>query len=127
MSEGQNRTRLKKKRFLELFFKLSGNVKVICEQIDISRNTYYEWMKKDKVFADKVKNEEEGLIDFVEGKLMNLINDKNIAAVIFFLKTKGKKRGYIESAEHIHSGGVVMEISDKFLPKRDKDGKVQRK
>jgi len=35
-------------------------------------------------------------LDYGESKLFELIADKNPAAVIFFLKTKGKKRGYIE-------------------------------
>jgi hypothetical protein len=32
-----------------------------------------------------------------------LIKDKNVSAVIFHLKTKGRKRGYIERHEHDHT------------------------
>ena len=39
---------------------------------------------------------EEGLIDLCETKLMQQINEGNLTAIIFFLKTKGKQRGYIE-------------------------------
>jgi hypothetical protein len=38
-------------------------------------------------------------IDFAESHLHKLIKDGNPAATIFFLKTKGKGRGYIERQE----------------------------
>ena len=39
---------------------------------------------------------EEGLIDNAEDELQKLINLGNPIAIIFYLKTKGKKRGYDE-------------------------------
>ena len=42
---------------------------------------------------------DESLIDFSESKLLEQINDGNLTAIIFHLKTKGKKRGYVEKSE----------------------------
>ena len=42
---------------------------------------------------------DESLIDFSESKLLEQINAGNLTAIIFHLKTKGKKRGYVESME----------------------------
>lgn len=51
-------------------------------------------------------------LDFVESKLMQLIRDGNVAAVIFFLKTQGKARGYVERVEHVgENGGPVRHIT----------------
>lgn len=119
----QNRTRLKKEAFLELFPKEMGNVSKICEKVGIGRTTYYEWLKKDQAFAEEIENCEEGLIDYVESKMYKLIKEDNPTMIIFYLKTQGKKRGYIESAEHIHSGGVILECSDEFLPDKPEEPK----
>ena len=124
MAKSTKPTKLtKKEQFISLFLKKTGNVTELCKSVGINRTTYYDWMKKDEKFEQAIRDEEEGLIDFAESKLMILISEKNPTALIFFLKTKGKKRGYIESAEHIHSGGMILEVSDKFLPKAKEDGK----
>ena len=41
----------------------------------------------------------ENTLDFVESKLMKAIDDGNLTAIIFFLKTRGKSRGYSERSE----------------------------
>jgi len=43
---------------------------------------------------------DEAQLDFSESKLLAQIKDGNITAIIFHLKCKGKKRGYIEKYEY---------------------------
>lgn len=62
----------------------------------INRSTYYKWRKEDPEFATAADEVQEAQIDFVESKLMGLINAGDTTATIFYLKTKGKKRGYSE-------------------------------
>ena len=48
----------------------------------------------------------EDTLDFVESKLMKAIDDGNVTAMIFFLKTRGKSRGYSERSEFGRAGDV---------------------
>ena len=43
-------------------------------------------------------------LDLAETKLVQAIRDGNMTAIIFYLKTKGAARGYIE--HHRHSGTI---------------------
>ena len=39
------------------------------------------------------------ILDFAEKQLFTQISENNTTATIFFLKTKGKHRGYVEKTE----------------------------
>lgn len=76
-----------------------GVVATACETLDISRTNHYKWMKESpeyKLNYDALSNK---ALDYAESKLMEMIGKGNTAAVIFFLKTKGKERGYVERQE----------------------------
>jgi hypothetical protein len=98
-----NKTERHKKAVLEALEKSLGIATTACRMVGIGRTTYYEWLKTDKEFANKVKELENVALDFSESQLHSLIKDKNVSAVIFHLKTKGRKRGYVERHEHDHT------------------------
>ena len=58
-----------------------------------------ERLVDDPEYREAVRLLDERTIDFAESHLHALIKDKNPAATIFFLKTKGKNRGYVERQE----------------------------
>lgn len=78
-----------------------GIIYVACESTGINRSTYYRWRESDKEFADAVDEVMDAQVDFVESKLMELINAHDTTATIFYLKTKGKKRGWTEKQQPI--------------------------
>ena len=86
-----------------------GNVSKACKAANISRQTYYDWMK-DKEFAGKVDEVREGLLDFAEHQLLSNIKDGKTAEILFYLKTKGKARGYIERQEVDTIGDKMFEV-----------------
>lgn len=89
----------RKKHLLEALERSLGIVSTACEKVGVDRKTHYNWMKDDPEYKEAVRAIEERTIDFAESHLHALIKDKNPAATIFFLKTKGKTRGYIERQE----------------------------
>ena len=76
-----------------------GVVTVACKQADIPRSTYYKWLKEDVEFAKEVREIENIALDFAESQLHSQMKDGSTSATIFYLKTKGKKRGYVERQE----------------------------
>lgn len=88
-----------KKTMLDALERSLGIVSTACEKANIARATHYRWLQEDPEYKEAVRMVEERTIDFAESHLHALIKDKNPAATIFFLKTKGKNRGYIERQE----------------------------
>lgn len=76
-----------------------GVVSTSCEAVGISRQTHYDWMKTDGTYRKSVEDLENIALDFAESQLHQLIKAGNVVATIFYLKTKGKRRGYVERIE----------------------------
>lgn len=129
--KGEEKTKISKKAMLSAMEKTLGIVSTACQQVGITRQTHYRWMREDDKYKEKIENIEEKAIDFTESKLFQLISGIKLpetkvfiadgqivthetirhfapdtAAVIFHLKTKGKRRGYVEKQEMEHSGQV---------------------
>tara|TARA_R100001244_G_C5166881_1_gene131454 strand:- start:2276 stop:2641 length:366 start_codon:yes stop_codon:yes gene_type:complete len=90
---------LKKETILKALEKSLGIVTMACKSADIPRSTFYKWINEDIEFAKKVEDIENIALDFAESQLHQQIGEGNTSATIFFLKTKGKKRGYIERSD----------------------------
>lgn len=95
----------KKETLLKALEKSLGVVTTACQKTDVSRATYYRWLEEDEEFATQAKAIQDVALDFAESKLFEQIQDGSTAATIFYLKTKGKRRGYIERQELEHTGG----------------------
>lgn len=65
----------------------------------IDRSTHYEWLKTDPDYKHAVETLDNLSLDFSESKLYKNIAAGDTTAIIFHLKTKGKKRGYIERVQ----------------------------
>ena len=102
---------IKKKALLKALEKTMGVVTPACKSVDIARSTYYEWLKEDEEFSLKVDELQNVALDFTESKLYQSISDGNTSCIIFHLKTKGKKRGYIERSEMDVSSTERVEIN----------------
>ena len=91
---GQTKTRL-----IEAMEKSLGVVTTACRIAEVSRDTFYRYYQEDPEFKQSIDNIENVVLDFVESQLHKQIKEGNTSSTIFYLKTKGKKRGYIERRE----------------------------
>lgn len=146
MGSTEHTTEQRKNTLLAALEASLGVVTTACKNARIGRTAYYEWLKEDTDFAAAVAEIGNVSIDFGETQLHKLMNGYTVpdtkvfingdtkepilvpivkhvgpdaAAVIFFLKTKGKERGYIPSrAVDITSGGQALttrELTDEEL------------
>ena len=110
----QEAQRRAKEVFLQIFRKQAGNVTEAAKAANITRKTYYEWCRDDPAFAEAADDVKETLLDFTESKLMKNIDDGKEISIFFYLKCKGKARGYVEKAEvegdRKHEVTIIREI-----------------
>ncbi len=97
-----------KQHFLENFKLSAANISISCEASNISRQTYYNWRKQDGDFARDCEDIEERNLDLAEMKLLTAIREGKTAELLFYLKTKGKKRGYVERQEITGANGQKL-------------------
>ena len=94
---------LNKKALVEAMHNSLGIVTDACKIVNLSRKTYYEYYNTDTEFKKAIDQIPDMVLDFAESQLHKLVREGNVAATLFLLKTKGKKRGYIERQEiHAH-------------------------
>ena len=94
----ENKTEHNKKRLLEALEKSLGVVTTACRSVNIGRTTFYTYYKEDIKFKKAVDDISNIALDFAESQLHQLMQDGNPSSVIFYLKTKGKNRGYYEKS-----------------------------
>ena len=94
-----NKTVQHKKAIIEALEKSLGVVTMACKSVGISRSAFYLWIAEDEEFKKAVDDIQNIALDFAESQLHKQIKDSNTTATIFYLKTKGKSRGYVERVE----------------------------
>ena len=92
-------TDILKKQIVEALEKSLGVVTTAVKNVGIHRSTFYEWYNTDEAFKKEVDSISDIAIDFAESQLHKQIQDGNSTSTIFYLKTKGKRRGYVERTE----------------------------
>jgi len=97
-----NKIQHTKKALIEALEQSLGVVTTACKKVGIDRTTFYRYVNDDEAFKNAVNDIENIALDFAESQLHKQIKDGSTASTIFYLKTKGKKRGYVERQEIAH-------------------------
>ena len=82
----------------------SGNLTVAAKNLSVARKTMYAFMRRHPSVAEALAEARETMLDNAESALYRQVLEGNTVAMIFFLKTQGKSRGYVERAQVEHSG-----------------------
>jgi hypothetical protein len=102
---------------IQALTKSLGNVSEAALAVGMCRETHYAWLKDDAEYSAAVASLKNVALDFAESQLKKLMEGAerqalthdgeivtikdapNTSAIIFYLKTQGKNRGYIERQE----------------------------
>lgn len=103
-SPRDNKIQQHKKALLEALEKSLGVVTTACKTVGVDRGMFYRYYNEDAAFKTAVDELDNVALDFAESQLHRNIQKGDTTATIFYLKTKGKRRGYIERMETEHSG-----------------------
>ena len=95
----QDKTTKNKIAMLEALEKTLGVVTTAANIVGVDRTTHYVWMDTDEDYRLAVRDIDDVAIDFAESHLHKQIKKGNTPATVFYLKTKGKRRGYVEKTE----------------------------
>ena len=98
-NEQPKRRTAAQKRVLKCLEETHGVVTSAVKKAKVSRTQFYKWINDDESFKKEVEEIQDSTLDFVEGALFKQIEEGNITGQIFYLKTKGKHRGYVERQE----------------------------
>jgi hypothetical protein len=114
-----DKTEQHKKAIIEALEKSLGVVTTACKTVGIGRTTFYGWLQDDPEFAKEVDDIQNIALDYAESQLHKQIGKGNTSATIFYLKTKGKKRGYIERQEITGADGMPTNFQIEIIDKTE--------
>lgn len=77
-----------KEMFLKSLDKNKNTLTLALSETHISYQTYKKWINTDEQFKKDCSYINEKSIDYVESKLMNLIDNENVVATLFYLKCR---------------------------------------
>lgn len=96
----------KMKAMMDALLLTMGNITAACDKVKINRTTHYAWLEQYDDYAAFMDSFQDRQFDFVEGALYKNIQGGNVTAQIFWLKTKGKHKGYVETQEISLTSGL---------------------
>jgi hypothetical protein len=106
------------KEYIQAIEESHGLVTQAAKKLGVDRSAIYKARDRHPAIKQALEDSREQTTDIAESKLYQQINEGNITAIIFYLKTQGKNRGYIERQERHYTGNLnLTELSDEELAK----------
>ena len=107
----QLRTKKLKTELLSALESTLGVVSTACKKVGCKRSTFYRLKEEDLEFRKNVDEISEVAIDYAETALFKQIKNGIPSSTMFYLKTKAKNRGYIETQDVTSKGEKLDSLS----------------
>lgn len=109
MAEGQGNTERYTVEQVIAALTAAGGIKLgAAMKLKCSPGTVQNYITRHPEIADAIVEIKANTLDLAETKLIEQIGKGNMTAIIFYLKTQGKERGYIERVENTGAGGKPL-------------------
>ena len=105
-------------RIIKAISESNGLLTLAAKKAGVSYNTVWRYTQEYPSVKEAVHTAKESMLDFAEGMLYKNMREGDNACIIFYLKTQGKARGFIERQEVEHSGSIGVtpeELTDSEL------------
>lgn len=97
----------------------NGNLSLVARRLNVDRSTVYKFIADKTTIQQALKDAREKMIDNVESTLYSKALGGDTTAMIFFLKTQGKSRGYVERQEVTGANGGAIVVDWDGLDNQD--------
>lgn len=106
---GSKKRELTAKKIIEALHASHGLLTLAAKKAGVGYRTVCRYVEEYPSVAQAVVDSKEAMLDYAEGKLYEQISKNNMTAIIFYMKTQGKARGYIERHEvRGEDGGAII-------------------
>jgi len=104
-------------RIIKAIGECNGLITLAAKRAGVGLTTIYRYVNEYPTVKQAAVDAKEAMLDFAEGKLFSKIKAGDNTAIIFYLKTQGKARGYIERQDIGNPAGESFKIEHDAKPK----------
>jgi len=102
-------------RIIQSLHETKGLLTLAAHKAGVSYTTVKRYAAEFPSVAEAVLEAKESMLDFAEAKLYEKIKGGDNACIIFYLKTQGKARGFIERQEISGEGGGAIPVRIEYV------------
>jgi len=113
-----------KEKLLEALERNLGIVTPTCKEVGISRDRFYTYYNEDDRFKKAVDDIQNIQLDFVENQLFRKIKEGSEKSILFYMRFRGKKRGYNDSVDITTGGQNINDIKVIFVNGNEGDRSI---
>lgn len=111
---------LSHKRVIAALESSAGIVSAAAIKLGVTARTVRNYVARHEAIAEALDQIKQDNLDLAETKLLTNLRDGNMTAIIFYLKTQGRDRGYNEKLDLGGSLGVQTGVVER-VPTQDAD------
>ena len=112
------------KRIIKALKETNGLLTMAAARSGIGYRTVCRYVADYPSVKEAAHDAKEAMLDYAEGKLYSKIKSGDNTCIIFYLKTQGKSRGYIERQEFTGEGGQPIKHTIEVIDQETKKALV---